>query len=114
MRSSPNEDKPTKLPNGRYTNVDFSKATNYKLPVLKANYTRRDVLLFVHFPAHPRTNKLLTVLSKANAIGCTKDELHFLYELHPEFSAFPTCTSARVLSTSASKGRLLALNPPFS
>lgn len=27
---------------------------------------------------------------QANAIGCTKDELHFLYELHPNFSCFPT------------------------
>lgn len=27
---------------------------------------------------------------KANAIGVQKDELHFLYELHPKFAAFPT------------------------
>ncbi|KAF8539299.1 putative peroxisomal dehydratase [Trichophaea hybrida] len=26
----------------------------------------------------------------ANSIGIEKDELHFLYELHPEFAAFPT------------------------
>jgi peroxisomal enoyl-CoA hydratase 2 len=26
----------------------------------------------------------------ANAIGVTKDELHYLYELHPRFAAFPT------------------------
>lgn len=28
--------------------------------------------------------------TQSNAIGCTKDELHFLYELHPNFSCFPT------------------------
>lgn len=26
----------------------------------------------------------------ANSIGCTADELHFLYEQHPHFSVFPT------------------------
>jgi len=30
------------------------------------------------------------VLLFANSIGCTVDELHFLYELHPNFSVFPT------------------------
>ncbi|KAF2642999.1 Thioesterase/thiol ester dehydrase-isomerase [Massarina eburnea CBS 473.64] len=66
------KDKVIKRPDGRYDNVDFTKAINFKLPTVKASYLRRDVLLF------------------ANAIGCTKDELHFLYELHPNFSAFPT------------------------
>lgn len=28
--------------------------------------------------------------NQALAIGVTKDELHFLYELHPDFAAFPT------------------------
>ncbi|KAK4570236.1 hypothetical protein LTR86_002316 [Recurvomyces mirabilis] len=36
------------------------------------SWYKRDVLLF------------------ANSIGCTVDELHFLYELHPEFAVFPT------------------------
>merc|ERR1712193_86360 len=36
------------------------------------SWYKRDVLLF------------------ANSIGCTVDELHFLYELHPKFSVFPT------------------------
>ncbi|KAF2651225.1 Thioesterase/thiol ester dehydrase-isomerase [Lophiostoma macrostomum CBS 122681] len=65
-------DKPVKRPDGRYDNVDFRKAVGFKLPTVKASYLRRDILLF------------------ANAIGCTKDELHFLYELHPKFSCFPT------------------------
>ncbi|KAF2735577.1 Thioesterase/thiol ester dehydrase-isomerase [Polyplosphaeria fusca] len=70
--TSPN-DIPTKTASGRYTNVDFTKATNFALPVVKASYNRRDVLLF------------------AAAIGCRKStDLHFLYELHPNFAAFPT------------------------
>merc|ERR1712169_153480 len=36
------------------------------------SWYKRDVLLF------------------ANSIGCTVDELHFLYELHPKFAVFPT------------------------
>jgi len=36
------------------------------------SWLKRDVLLF------------------ANSIGCTEDELHFLYELHPNFAVFPT------------------------
>ena len=35
-------------------------------------WLKRDVLLF------------------AASIGCTVDELHFLYELHPNFAVFPT------------------------
>ncbi|KAF2254744.1 Thioesterase/thiol ester dehydrase-isomerase [Trematosphaeria pertusa] len=66
------KDRPVKRPDGRYDNVDFRKAAGFKLPTVKASYLRRDVLLF------------------ANAIGCIKDELHFLYELHPNFSCFPT------------------------
>lgn len=30
------------------------------------------------------------VLLFAVSIGCTVDELHFIYELHPEFAVFPT------------------------
>ncbi|KAK4956867.1 hypothetical protein LTR10_006396 [Elasticomyces elasticus] len=38
----------------------------------QVSWLKRDVLLF------------------ANSIGCTVDELHFLYELHPNFAVFPT------------------------
>ncbi|KAI1415021.1 HotDog domain-containing protein [Hypoxylon sp. FL1857] len=65
-------DKPVKNASGRYDNVDFRKAVGFKYPPIKCSYNRRDVLLF------------------ANAIGIQKDELHFLYELHPKFAAFPT------------------------
>ncbi|KAI2604169.1 HotDog domain-containing protein [Hypoxylon fragiforme] len=65
-------DKPVKNASGKYDNVDFRKATGYQYPPIKCAYNRRDVLLF------------------ANAIGVQKDELHFLYELHPKFAAFPT------------------------
>ncbi|ORY09235.1 HotDog domain-containing protein [Clohesyomyces aquaticus] len=67
-----NSDIPVKNASGRYDNVDFNKAIGFKLPTVKASYNRRDILLF------------------ANAIGCQKSELHFLYELHPNFSCFPT------------------------
>ncbi|KAL1895249.1 hypothetical protein Sste5346_005395 [Sporothrix stenoceras] len=65
-------DTPVKNASGRYDNVDFRKAVGYEYPVIKCSYNRRDVLLF------------------ANAIGVQADELHFLYELHPKFAAFPT------------------------
>ncbi|KXJ90407.1 HotDog domain-containing protein [Microdochium bolleyi] len=65
-------DKPVKNASGRYDNVDFRKAAGYEYPPIKCSYNRRDVLLF------------------ANAIGCTADETHFLYELDPRFAAFPT------------------------
>lgn len=35
----------------------------------------------------------MTELLKANSIGVQKDELHFLYELHPSFAVFPTFPS---------------------
>ncbi|ERS96063.1 hypothetical protein HMPREF1624_07599 [Sporothrix schenckii ATCC 58251] len=44
----------------------------FKYPPQKVSWLKRDALLF------------------ANSIGATSDELHFLYELHPEFSVFPT------------------------
>ncbi|TID25212.1 Thioesterase/thiol ester dehydrase-isomerase [Venturia nashicola] len=45
----------------------------HEYPPVQVSWLKRDVLLF------------------ANSIGCTAaDELHFLYELHPQFSAFPT------------------------
>lgn len=44
----------------------------FEYPPVPVSWTKRDVLLF------------------ANSIGCTVDELHFLYELHPDFAVFPT------------------------
>jgi len=44
----------------------------HEYPAVQVSWLKRDVLLF------------------ANSIGCTADELHFLYELHPNFSVFPT------------------------
>ncbi|KAF7162401.1 hypothetical protein CNMCM6106_009375 [Aspergillus hiratsukae] len=44
----------------------------YEFPAKEVSWLKRDVLLF------------------ANSIGATADELHFLYELHPNFAVFPT------------------------
>ncbi|CAL3963652.1 unnamed protein product [Diplocarpon coronariae] len=45
----------------------------FEYPRQEVSWLKRDVLLF------------------ANSIGCTAaDELHFLYELHPNFAMFPT------------------------
>ncbi|KAL1978448.1 hypothetical protein VTN31DRAFT_1307 [Thermomyces dupontii] len=45
----------------------------FEYPPQDVSWTKRDVLLF------------------ANSIGCSAaDELHFLYELHPDFAVFPT------------------------
>lgn len=44
----------------------------FEYPAVRVSWLKRDVLLF------------------ANSIGATADELHFLYELHPNFSVFPT------------------------
>lgn len=44
----------------------------FEYPPQEVSWLKRDVLLF------------------ALTIGCTADELHFLYELHPKFSVFPT------------------------
>ncbi|KAI9675549.1 MAG: hypothetical protein M1822_008902 [Bathelium mastoideum] len=44
----------------------------FEYPAKAVSWLKRDVLLF------------------ANSIGCTADELHFLYELHPNFAVFPT------------------------
>ncbi|KIW02234.1 uncharacterized protein PV09_06387 [Verruconis gallopava] len=65
-------DRPVKRADGRYDNVDFTKATGYRYPPVKCSWNRRETLLF------------------ANAIGCQADERHFLYELHPNFAIFPT------------------------
>ncbi|KAH9844866.1 MaoC like domain [Teratosphaeria destructans] len=47
-------------------------AAGHEFPPVPVSWYKRDVLLF------------------ANSIGATVDELHFLYELHPNFAAFPT------------------------
>jgi len=44
----------------------------FEYPPVEVSWLQRDVLLF------------------ANTIGATADELHFLYELHPNFAVFPT------------------------
>ncbi|KAL1901946.1 hypothetical protein Sste5346_001652 [Sporothrix stenoceras] len=44
----------------------------FKYPPTKVSWLKRDALLF------------------ASSIGATAGELHFLYELHPNFSVFPT------------------------
>ncbi|KAH8427057.1 uncharacterized protein LDX57_004775 [Aspergillus melleus] len=44
----------------------------HEFPAQEVSWLKRDVLLF------------------ANSIGITADELHFLYELHPNFAVFPT------------------------
>ncbi|PKS10611.1 hypothetical protein jhhlp_002365 [Lomentospora prolificans] len=44
----------------------------FEFPRQEVTWMKRDALLF------------------ANSIGCTVDELHFLYELHPNFAVFPT------------------------
>ncbi|OAX84588.1 26S protease regulatory subunit 6A [Emergomyces africanus] len=44
----------------------------HQFPSQDVSWTKRDVLLF------------------ANSIGAKADELHFLYELHPNFTVFPT------------------------
>ncbi|PFH59251.1 hypothetical protein XA68_12622 [Ophiocordyceps unilateralis] len=44
----------------------------FEFPPQEVSWLKRDLLLF------------------ANSIGCQADELHFLYELHPNFAAFPT------------------------
>ncbi|CCU75435.1 unnamed protein product [Blumeria hordei] len=44
----------------------------FEYPSVEVSWLQRDLLLF------------------ANSIGCKADELNFLFELHPEFSMFPT------------------------
>ncbi|PWY76290.1 trimethyllysine dioxygenase TmlH [Aspergillus heteromorphus CBS 117.55] len=44
----------------------------HEFPPQEVSWHKRDVLIF------------------ANSIGCKADELHFLYELHPNFAVFPT------------------------
>ena len=40
-------DKPVKRADGRYDNVDFSKAAGYKYPPVKCSWNKRETLLFV-------------------------------------------------------------------
>ncbi|KAI1757082.1 HotDog domain-containing protein [Xylaria castorea] len=49
-----------------------SPGAGFEYPPVEVSWLKRDVLLF------------------ANTIGCTSDELHFLYELDPNFAVFPT------------------------
>lgn len=49
-----------------------SPGAGFEFPRQEVSWQKRDVLLF------------------ANSIGCTADELHFLYEFHPNFAVFPT------------------------
>jgi peroxisomal enoyl-CoA hydratase 2 len=49
-----------------------SPGAGFEYPPQEVSWLQRDVLLF------------------AASIGCTTSELHFLYELHPTFSVFPT------------------------
>lgn len=44
----------------------------FEYPPQPVEWLKRDALLF------------------ANSIGCTAEELHFLFELHPDFAVFPT------------------------
>ncbi|KAK3394513.1 HotDog domain-containing protein [Podospora didyma] len=44
----------------------------FEYPPTEVSWLKRDALLF------------------AQSIGCTAEELHFLYELHPNFTVFPT------------------------
>ena len=52
--------------------MSSTPGAGHQNPSQPVSWTQRDVLLF------------------ANSIGCTVSELHFLYELHPQFSVFPT------------------------
>ncbi|KAI9810777.1 MAG: hypothetical protein M1832_001212, partial [Thelocarpon impressellum] len=49
-----------------------SPGVGFEYPAQPVSWLKRDVLLF------------------ANSIGVKADELHFLYELHPNFKVFPT------------------------
>lgn len=42
------------------------------------------------YPPNPVAWLKRDALLFANSIGCKSDELHFLYELHPNFAVFPT------------------------
>jgi hypothetical protein len=52
---------PVRNASGRYDNVDFRKAAGHKLPSVKVNYLRRDILLFVR-------RKLLAIAQEANSL----------------------------------------------
>jgi hypothetical protein len=66
---------PFSITNFIYTTVTMGKENpgqGFEYPATEVSWLKRDVLLF------------------AASIGCTEDELHFLYELHPKFQVFPT------------------------
>ncbi|KAK4451682.1 HotDog domain-containing protein [Podospora aff. communis PSN243] len=54
------------------TTANPTPGVGFEYPPAEVTWLKRDVLLF------------------ARSIGATKEELHFLYELHPDFSVFPT------------------------
>ncbi|CAF9909652.1 MAG: hypothetical protein HETSPECPRED_009487 [Heterodermia speciosa] len=66
----------------------------FEYPVQEASWLKRDVLLFAH------------------SIGCTADELHFLYELHPDFQVFPTYPV--ILRTNPSQDPQPGANTPIA
>ncbi|KIW25942.1 uncharacterized protein PV07_09076 [Cladophialophora immunda] len=49
-----------------------SPGVGHEFPPFEVSWLKRDLLIF------------------ANSIGCTSDELHYLYERHPDFQPFPT------------------------
>ncbi|EXJ84086.1 hypothetical protein A1O3_04753 [Capronia epimyces CBS 606.96] len=57
---------------GAGVGVGVGVGAGFELPSKKVSWLKRDVLLF------------------NISIGCTADELHYLYEGHPKFAAFPT------------------------
>lgn len=52
--------------------MSSNPGAGFEYPPTKVSWLKRDILLF------------------ANSIGCTADELHFLFESHPNFAMFPT------------------------
>jgi peroxisomal enoyl-CoA hydratase 2 len=61
------------------------------LPIL-SKMTSKEPGAGHQFPAYPVSWLKRDVLLFANSVGCTADELHFLYEFHPKFAVFPTYT----------------------
>lgn len=52
--------------------IDLSKAQGHEFPPIRVHWLKRDVLLF------------------SSSIAVDPKNLHLLYELHPNFAAFPT------------------------
>lgn len=91
-----------------------SPGAGFEFPSKDVSWQKRDVLLF------------------ANSVGCTADELHFLYvrtipslsdlerrtdthqELHPNFSVFPTYPLILREQNPSARGWLILTNNPTS